>query len=243
MTRARVQLEPAWVLRAAPYRDTSLLLECLSRDRGRVGVVARGARGPKSRSRALLQAFRPLLLSWTESGDLCTLTAVEAAGAPLNLAGERVFSGWYLNELLLRLLQRHDAHAQVFEAYGDAIAALAVDAGPGEAGLRRFELRLLAELGFGLELPADLHADRTYRLDLETGLQEVAGDHREALRGAHLIALRDNALSSEDALRAARRLLRAALAPLLGARPLASASMLRELRLRRIAAPRGLSAG
>lgn len=228
MHRARVQLAPAWVLKAAPYGDTSLLVEAFSRDHGRVGLVARGARTAKSRPRALLQAFQPLLLSWNERGDLATLTGVEPAAPALALRGETVFSGWYLNELLLRLLQRHDQHAALFEHYGAALAALSTR---GEPALRRFELQLLAELGFGLDLPDDLDRDRHYAYRMGEGPVPIASEN-DGYRGRMLIALRDDALETPEDLRAARMLLRAALGELLGDRGLATAEMLRALRRR-----------
>lgn len=226
MARARVQLAPAWVLKAGPYGDTSLLVEAFSRDQGRIGLVARGARSAKSRPRALLQAFRPLLLSWNERGDLGTLTGVEAAGPALEFRGETVFSGWYLNELLLRLLQRHDAHAAVFDAYGEALATL-VEA--GESALRRFEMQLLAELGFGLDLPDDLEPELHYAYRSGEG-PVPSPPSSETYAGRALIGLREGTLESGEDLRAARRLLKAALAEVLGERGLATAAMLRDLR-------------
>lgn len=227
MSRQRVQLAPAWILKAAPYGDSSLLIEAFAREQGRVGLVARGARAPKARSRGLLQPFRPLLLSWNASGDLGTLTAVESAGAAPSLAGEAVFSGWYLNELLLRLLQRHDAHPAVFDAYAVALHGLCLAT---ERSLRVFELRLLAELGFGLDLPDDLDPSGWYRYEPDVGARPVDTGTADAVTGAALIALRDEALDQPEHLRVARGLLRAALAPHLGARPLASALILRDLR-------------
>lgn len=228
MHRARVQLAPAWVLKTAAYGDTSLLIEAFSRDHGRVGLVARGARSAKSRPRALLQAFCPLLLSWNERGDLGSLGGVEAAGLALDLRGETVFSGWYLNELLLRLLQRHDVHAALFEAYSEALTALAAQ--QGERALRRFELQLLAELGFGLDLPDTLEPDAHYAYRMGEGPVEVAGE--DGYAGRALIALRDDALHAPEDLSAVRRLLRSALRELLGGRELETAEVLRALRRR-----------
>ncbi|MGQ0530070.1 MAG: DNA repair protein RecO [Panacagrimonas sp.] len=227
VSRARIQLEPAWVLKAAPYSDSSLLVEAFTHTRGRIGLVARGARAAKSRSRALLQSFRPLLLSWTEAGDLGTLTGVEAQGAAITLPGECIFSGWYLNELLLRLLQRHDAHPLVFEAYIQAITRLQQATEPS---LRRFEQTVLAELGFGLDLPEDLDAERYYRYEPDRGAVPVDAQAVHAIPGRNLIALRDDCLQTAEDLNVARRLLRAALAPHLGTRPLATADALRALR-------------
>ena len=227
MSRARVLLEPSWVLKATAYGDSSLLIEAFSRSHGRVGLVARGARSAKSRPRALLQAFRPLLLSWNESGDLGTLTRVEPRGVAKEFRGEVIFSGWYLNELLMRLLQRHDAHPALFDAYGEVLDALVEQ---GEPALRRFELRLLADLGFGLDLPADLEPDQTYRYRDGEGPLPARPEDEDGYPGRMLIDLRDDRLRAPPDLRLARRLLREALAPHLGGKPLTTATMLRELR-------------
>lgn len=232
MTRARIQLEPSWILKAAPYGDTSLLIEAISEAHGRIGIVARGVRAPRSKSRALLQAFRPLLLSWNQAGDLGTLSAVEVNGAPPDLSGEKIFSGWYLNELLLRLLQRHDPHPLVFETYGKALTELVQERDLGERTLRRFEMVLLAELGFGIDLPQDLDPNQVYRFDPDYGVLRAAADASEVLPGHSLIALRDDRLDTKDDLLTARRLLKAALAAHLGERALSSATILRSLRAR-----------
>lgn len=230
MARARVQLEPAWVLKATPYGDTSLLVEALTAAHGRVGLVARGVRSARSRSRALLQSFRPLLLSWTQSGDLGTLSVVEGAGAALDLPGEKVFSGWYLNELLLRLVQRHEAHRVVFEQYGKTLHALSGPMALDQWALRRFEVVLLAELGFGIELSQDLDPCASYQYKIESGLQPATPQDRMPTPGRALIALRDAFRGSETDLVAVGRLLRTALGAQLGSRPLETAKMLKTLR-------------
>ena len=237
MSRARIQLQPAWVLKASAYSDTSLLVEAFTPSHGRIGLIARGARTAKSRPRALLQSFRPLLLSWSEAGDLGTLTGVEASpGAAFEFRGETIFSGWYLNELLLRLLQRHDAHPVLFEAYGEALATLVQT---GARALRRFEMVLLAELGFGIDLPPDL--DPTLHYFHRNGEEPVPGpaDAEDSYSGRTLIALRDDRLETVDDLRAARRLLSGALAEHLGSKGLSTAATLRDLRrsLERVPTP------
>lgn len=227
MSRSRIQLASAWVLKTTAYRDTSLLIEAFSRDHGRIALIARGARGGKARSREQLQCFRPLLLSWLEAGDLGTLTGVESDGPAISLSGESVFSGWYLNELLLRLLQRHDPHPQIFNSYSEALHGLA---DLGEPSLRYFELALLADIGFGIDLPAELHPGQHYQHIPGEPLQPVAQGQRDAYCGSSLIALRDQTLNSVQALRDARDLLRACLTAHLGGKALASATVLRALR-------------
>ncbi|MBI2383219.1 MAG: DNA repair protein RecO [Gammaproteobacteria bacterium] len=255
MNAVRAQLEPAYLLSQRPYRETSALLEIFSAAHGRVGLVARGVRGPKSRQRGALQLFQRLLLSWTERGELGTLTGAEAGGPAAVLAGEAIFSGWYLNELLLRLLQRHDPHPLLFAIYEATLQQLAASpdlgvpsppAGEGgpkgrergrgttaESALRLFELHLLAELGYGLQLPNTLDPSRTYRYDFERGPVPQEFATSETYPGASLLALAKGKLDSPESLRDAKRLLRAALALHLGGRPLETPRLLRKLRRRR----------
>ena len=152
----RVNLQPAYILHSRPYRDSSVLLEVLTAEQGRISLVARGARR-KTRGGsggALLQPFIPLLLSFSGRTELKNLNATEAAGRPFALPGERLFSGLYLNELLVRLLHRHDPHPHLFAAYGATLGALARDDEIDDV-LRRFEFALLGELGYGFELNLD----------------------------------------------------------------------------------------
>jgi len=226
--RQRIEFEPAWLLTQRPYRETSLLLELFTLQHGRVGLVARGARGPRSKLRGILQLFTPLLLSWHEAGELGTLVAAEAVAPAVELAGERVFHGWYLNELLLRLTGRHDAHPALYHDYGRALARL-----PGEgaeAALRIFEKRLLGEIGYGLPLPDALEPQRRYRFDPERGAAPAATDEADSYPAASLLALRDERLDTREALRDARKLLRAALQRQLGGRELETPRLLRQLR-------------
>ena len=228
--RERAALEPAYLLNRRPYSDSSLLLEAVTRTHGRIGLVARGARGAKSKLRGVLQPFQPLLLSWNASGELATLTAAESAGPPLRLAGERIFHGWYLNELLLRLLQRQDPHPELFDAYALAMQQLPGDALQAEEALRRFEMTLLAEIGYGLLLGDALEATQRYHYDLDAGPQAAASGDTQAYSGASLIALRDGNLDTAQARLDARRLLRAALSAQLGNKPLQTPLLIRELR-------------
>lgn len=224
----RVQLQPAYLLSLRPYRECSALVEAFTGDHGRVGLVARGIRGAKSKQRGVLQPFGRLLLSWSDNGDLGTLSGAEAAGATARLHGEAIFSGWYLNELLLRLLPRRDPHPGLFERYAATLAGLAGHR--AEAALRMFEKHLLDELGYGLNLPTEVDADAWYEFDAESGARALAGPTPAACRGASLRDLLQGEFRSEDSLRDAKRLLREALRPHLGGRDLATPRMLRSLR-------------
>ena len=230
----RITLEPAWVLHRYPYRDSSLLVEIFSRAHGRVGLVARGARSPKSRRYGELQLLRPLLLSWTLRGDLGTLTGAEARALPIAGDGRKVLCVSYLNELLLRLLTRHDPHPALFTAYEQAVEGL--DGGVEQA-LRYFEKHLLQELGYGLLLDrefdsgAAVDASAVYEYRLEQGPVRCRQPGGEGLylQGASLLALFDECLEGRRACREVRQLTRAALSLYLGARPLKTRAVLQQL--------------
>lgn len=232
--QTRVALEPAWVLHHYPYRDSSLLLEVFTREHGRIGLVARGARSARSRWHSQLQILRPLLLSWSMRGDLGTLTGADNRGMVNVLPGRQVLCGCYLNELLLRLLTRHDPHPDLFVAYEHAVLMLQTGE---EQALRLFEKRLLQELGYGLLLDheadsgAPLKPDAVYEYRLEKGPVRCrqAGDDGLFLRGSSLIALYNDDLAEPQACREVKRLMRAALALYLGSRPLRTREVLRQL--------------
>ncbi len=226
--RTRIEFEPAYLLTQRPYGETSQLLEIFAANHGRVGLVARGARGPRSKLRGILQLFSPLLLSWSESGELGTLRAAEADGAAVTLSGERVFHGWYINELLLKLTTRHDPHPQLYRDYGAALARLPGEA--GEAALRVFEKRLLAEIGYALPLTPALEPRRRYHFDPEQGVRPSVGEDADSFAGASLIALAEERLETRQALLDARKLLRAALRRQLGGRELETPRLLRAAR-------------
>jgi DNA repair protein RecO (recombination protein O) len=232
----RVELEPAFILHHRPFRDTSLLLEIFSAAHGRVGLVARGARGPRSRMKGLLQPFRPLLLSWQLRGELGTLIGAEGAGPGYVLppGGDVLLGLYYLNELLLRLTARLDPQRGLFETYAGTVAALAGGA-PLAPELRRFEKALLDALGYGPELGHDasgrpLDPAASYRYDPAQGLAACHPDAPGALLGASLIDLGSGDLRAPRSASDARRLLRAALDVHLEGRPLKTREMLGRLR-------------
>jgi DNA repair protein RecO (recombination protein O) len=218
----RVEQQPAFVLHARPYRETSLLIEVFSRDHGRVGLVARGVRRERSRlPRGMLQPLQPLLLDWSARGDLGTLIAVEAPSAPIVLSGETLLSAFYVNELVLRLSERNDAHVHAFAAYSLCLARMAEGAPVGWT-LRRFERDLLAELGYALALKytADgqpIETDATYTYDPETGPLTV-GTHAywPRVSGAALLALDRDEMPSAEHLIQLRWLARAVVRQLAG---------------------------
>jgi len=145
--KKRADQEPGYVLHTYPYKETSLIVEAFTRRYGRVALLARGARRPRSAMRGVLLAFHPLRLGWSGSAELSNLMAAEWGGALQPLAGRGLMCGFYLNELILRLLPRDDPHEALFDAYSEALARLSA-AQSFPAVLRSFEKRLLAELGY-----------------------------------------------------------------------------------------------
>ena len=219
-------MQRALVLRQQPYRETSLLLELFTEQHGRVGAVARGGRGKNSSRRALLQSFRPLQVSWSGGGDLVTLSAAESDGPMVKLTGQALYCGWYLNELLMRLLPRRDAHEALYQAYLDSLEGLR--AGRLQPSLRLFEKQLLDEAGYGLVLDVP-DAEALYAYDFEQGPVAVSGASDDAIRGASLIALARGDLSDPQSLRDSKRLLRTALRRVIGRDELESVKALRAL--------------
>ncbi|HET9694578.1 MAG TPA: DNA repair protein RecO [Steroidobacteraceae bacterium] len=241
----RVSLEPAFLLHHYPWRDTSRILELLTRSHGRVSVIARGSRQSAAASGGALQPFTACLVSWSARGELGYLTGTErsyttpfAAGEVGSLAGDRLMSGFYANELLLKLLQRNDPHPALFDAYGDLLEHLHAPAADATRALRLFEKRLLDELGWGLNLAheatsgAPLEPGRSYRYGLEGGAEPVDGVAEGTLIfcGASLLSLARELLDDPRSLADARRLLRAALDRLLDGRPLRTREVLLEMR-------------
>src|SRR5688572_5126717 len=117
----RVQLAPAYILHHRPYRETSRILEVLTREHGRLTLFARGVRGPKSKLAAVLQPFSPLLVSWSGRGEAAQLTAAELAGESNPLPPAALMSAFYLSELVLKLTVRHDGLLPIFDAYHSAL--------------------------------------------------------------------------------------------------------------------------
>jgi DNA repair protein RecO (recombination protein O) len=217
----RVQLQPAYVLHHRPYRDTSRILELFTHDHGRVCLFARGARSARKSGTALtsiLQPFNRLLISWSGKGEAGQLTGAEFDGAVATLPPDRLVSGFYLNELLLKLFARHDSHPDVFSLYAATLDSLRTDP-DGLRALRLFEKRLLDALGYGLALARDVDADRpldesyAYRYRLDQGATRIEGVAEGAgiFSGRTLLAVAREDFSDPAVCAEARALLRAAL--------------------------------
>ena len=239
----RVENAPGYVLHSRAWRETSLIVEAFTSEFGRVGLVARGARGARSQLRGLLLPFRLLLLSWSGRGELPTLTGADADGRFRLLAGRALFSGFYLNELVMKLLPRNDPHPELFESFRQAVGGLASDETP-DIVLRTFEKRLLDALGYGptldraVDTGARVSVDKRYRYVPEHGPMEDPGPgDGVVVSGRTLLALADGAMAAEGERERseARRLMRSILASYLGPRPLGS----RQLFARPAPAPPG----
>ena len=235
--RKRIDLEPGFVLHTYPYRETSLVVEAFVRSRGRVALLAKGARRPRSALRGTLIAFHPLRFSWSGGGELGLLNSVEWAGGLKPLSGLGLMCGFYLNELLLRLLARDDPHEALYDAYGECLARLA-DAQPRDEVLRRFERRLLAEVGYAplLDREADsgdpVDAARRYAYDPERGpVRETrfADPDLPSVSGQTLLDLSRDEFGRPETRDESRRLMRALIARRLGHQTLHTRTVLMEL--------------
>lgn len=210
----RIEQQPAYVLHSRPYRETSMLLECLTRDYGRIGVVARGVRRERARlQRAQLEPFQPLALDMLLRGELATLQGADSTGAPLRLMGDAGLAGLYLNELAVRLTGRQDPHPALFDAYARTLPRLA-SSEPLAWTLRRFERDLLDALGYGLQLEFEgesgepVEPGQLYRYLVEEGPSPCRPGTPHALRGDDLLALSEDRQPDAAGLSALRVMMR-----------------------------------
>jgi DNA repair protein RecO (recombination protein O) len=231
-----VLLASAYVLHQYAYRDTSRIVEAFTAEHGRLTLFARGAAGPKSGLRSALRPFQRLLVSWSGKSEACQLLTAEVDGAATQLPPERLMSGFYLNELLLKLTVRCDPHPAIFECYAGTLRALAANEDE-EYHLRRFEKRLLQELGYGLELSRTdegqpIEPQMTYRFNVESGPQRCDAGAPGAVYGQSLVDLAAERFADVRSLRDAKRVLRVAIDACLEGRALKSREVLIEMRRR-----------
>lgn len=226
----QVHLQPAYVLHRRAYCETSFLVELFTPEHGRLTVVAKGVRKKGSSAPGLLQAFTPLLVSWYGKTELMTLTHVEAQRTQASLQGECLFAGLYLNELIMYLVQKWDAHPSLFALYAEALNGLRMETLQQKV-LRSFEKNLLNELGYGILTKADglselrFSPDKHYRFTSEHGfmvVEEGANDQVNIFSGKSLIAIAKENWEIESSLQDAKRLTRFVLTPLLGSRTIHS---------------------
>jgi DNA repair protein RecO (recombination protein O) len=238
-------MDRGYVLHSYPYRETSLILQAWTQKHGRIGIVAKGARRPKSASRSVLVPFQPLALDWFGRAELKTLKTAEPTCAATPLAGANLMSAFYLNELLLKLTTREDPHEGLYAAYDRAIGELrALSRAPRaptamEPILRRFELSLMQELGYAVELTRDathapIAADRDYWYVLERGPMHAphegeAPGNAVKLRGRTLIDLEGGRFEDPVTVAQAKQLMRLLIQHSLNGQELATRALVRDL--------------
>jgi DNA repair protein RecO (recombination protein O) len=238
--RDRRDDQAGYVLHTYPYRETSVIVEAFTAEHGRVGLVARGAKRPRSELRGLLQAFQPLTLAWAGAGELKTLMKAEWRGGMPLPGGSALLCGFYLNELLMKLLPREDPHGALFGEYERTLLALTEEQSAGAQAvlLRRFELRLLAELGYALSLTREadtgvpVKADERYHYAFDRGPQRFAaepGARWPVVRGAALLALAEERYPDAETASEAKRLMRLVLDHYLEARRIFSRRVVQDL--------------
>lgn len=229
----KVLLQPAVLLHSRPYRDSSALLEFFTEDYGRISMIGRGVRSEKSRYRGLLRPFNQLLLSYVPRGELYTLSALEGAHTVSWLQGVILASGLYLNELLMRLLVRHDPYPALFKAYNEAIIAFQQAEIDLELALRRFEMVLLKQLGYGISWDKEAMGRQSILADAEYYFYPDQGFIRvdpllvqsRQYSGAVLLAIAQEKFTSES-LKVAKHILRRSLSFILESKPIHSRSLL-----------------
>ena len=227
------QLQSAFVLHARPWRETSLIIDFFTENYGKIALIAKGVRSKKSLKRSILQPLSPLLICWKGRGELPTLTQVDIASPAIKLSSDALYSSFYINELLVRLLHRYDAHPELFSQYNQTLHQLAnIDS--LEINLREFELQLLSSIGYGLTLDYDfddqpideteyylLNHDGMFQKAMANSVTEDSKNIRLFL-GRQLISIMTKNWHHTEVLKDAKRLLRLSIQPLLGDRPLQS---------------------
>jgi DNA repair protein RecO (recombination protein O) len=235
--RARQDNQPGYVLHTYAFRESSLVVEAFTRAHGRVAMIARGAKRPRSALRGNIMAFQPLGLSWSGRGELRLLLRAEWQGGQARLQGKALLCGFYLNELLLKLLPREDAHEQLFLDYQVALARLAEETEPG-AVLRRFEKALLRELGYALALDRDsasgaaIDPRLSYAYEPERGPVAVNGGAHTGLvlSGQALLDMVRDDYGDPRTLQQAKALMRLLISHRMEQKPLNSRRIFEELR-------------
>ncbi|MEX3979229.1 DNA repair protein RecO [Paraburkholderia sp. EG287A] len=232
----RIAEQPAFVLHSYPYRETSLIIDVLSRDHGRVALVAKGAKRPHSALRGVLQTFQPLALSWTGKGEVRTLTGAEWVGGMLPLTGDALLCGFYVNELLVKFIAREDPHPELFRHYVVTLTRLAHDEPPVQV-LRSFERVLLREAGYALALNRTVNrktvaAEGRYVFDPERGVREASDEWPSQwprLSGQTLLDMEEDDYHRPQTVAQSKALMRFLLNTYLGGTPLATRQILIDL--------------
>ncbi|MDR6445882.1 DNA repair protein RecO (recombination protein O) [Paraburkholderia terricola] len=232
----RIAEQPAFVLHSYPYRETSLIIDVLSRDHGRLALVAKGAKRPHSALRGVLQTFQPLALSWSGKSEVRTLTGAEWVGGMLPLTGGALLCGFYVNELLVKFCAREDPHPQLFHHYVVTMTRLAHDEPPVQV-LRSFERVLLRETGYAMALDRTVarkavQAEGRYVFDPERGVREASDDlpaQWPVVAGQTLLDMEQDDYHRAQTVAQSKTLMRFLLNTYLGGTPLATRQILIDL--------------
>ncbi len=233
---SRIAEQPAFVLHSYPYRETSLIIDVLTCDHGRLALVAKGAKRPHSALRGVLQTFQPLALSWSGKAEVRTLTGAEWVGGMLPLAGDALLCGFYVNELLVKFCAREDPHPQLFQHYVVTLTRLAHDEPPVQV-LRSFERVLLRTTGYALALDRTVtrqavQAERRYVFDPERGVCEASSAlpaHWPVVAGQTLLDMEQDDYQRPQTVTQSKTLMRFLLNIYLGGTPLATRQILIDL--------------
>jgi DNA repair protein RecO (recombination protein O) len=232
----KIAEQPAFVLHSYPYRETSLIIDVLSRDHGRLALVAKGAKRPHSALRGVLQTFQPLALSWSGKSEMRTLTGAEWVGGMLPLTGGALLCGFYVNELLVKFCAREDPHPQLFHHYVVTMTRLAHDEPPVQV-LRSFERVLLRETGYAMSLDRTVArkavvAEGRYVFDPERGVREASDEwpvQWPVISGQTLLDMEQDDYHRAQTVAQSKTLMRFLLNTYLGGTPLATRQILIDL--------------
>lgn len=242
MRPVKVERQPAYVLHTRPYRETSLVIETITRDYGRMALVAKGVRRPRSAMRGVLMAFQPIEMTWSGKGEVVTLHTAEWQGGQALLQGRALLCGYYLNELLMNLLPREDPHEKLYDHYALTLQSLSSSESVNQEsayfspGLRNFEKHLLAELGYGLMLEHDavgdsIQAAQRYLYEMESGPRLVSDITAMAgtISGQTLLDMAAERFDSSTTLSESKLLMRSLMAFYLDGRQLHSRRLFEDL--------------
>lgn len=230
MTETAVYLQPAFILQHRKYRETSLIIDVLTRDFGRLSLVAKGVKKSKSKTAGVLQPFIPLLISYLGKAELKTLTDVEIAQPLMQLKGLAFYCGFYVNELISRFLHKYDPHPEVFADYHECLSRLSIGSDI-EAALRIFELNLMDHIGYGLQLEYDVNGAsitplKHYAFNVRHGFVEAVDG---CFSGKALLAIKSRAFTDPLVLSEAKMLMRTVIDTHLQGKPLKSRTVINKI--------------
>ena len=235
-SKKRVLKQPTWILHQRPYRDTSSIIDIFTRDFGRVSIIAKGGRSPKSKFRGLLRPFFPIKLSWYSGKNLGNLVEIDVVGKPYNLIGDSLLSAYYLNELILKFLFKDDPQVEIFDLYSRTILNL-IETGDIATELRKFELEFLKLIGYGLNLEFEAVTHLPVRDDLfyeyNPGIGLVVSDKKNdqyVFSGTDINAINQGDFQEKKTVKSANRLLKSIINFHLDGRRLKTRRVLEELK-------------